>query len=237
MEENNFKQILEKLTNSIGIDDIDYQSFYQYMNLLLEWNKKINLTAITEEKEIIIKHFIDSAIINSYIPDNSKLIDVGTGAGFPGIPLKIIRKDIYVTLLDSLNKRINFLNNVIKTLELKGIQPIHGRAEEIAKIEEYREKYDVTTARAVAQLNVLVEYLLPFTKIGGLCICMKGPNILQEIEDSKNAINLLGGRIEKIEELILPGTNLKRNIILIRKEKNTPYKYPRNAGIIKKKLL
>ena len=175
--------------------------------------------------------------INKYLEENINIIDVGTGAGFPGIPIKISKQNLNVTLLDSLNKRINFLNTVVDELKLENINCIHGRAEEFARMKQKRESYDVATSRAVANLNVLAEYLLPFVKIGGKCICMKGPNIEEEIENSKNAIKILGGKIEKVEEFSLPKTDIKRTIILIRKEKITPALYPRKAGIPSKSPL
>ena len=214
----------------IIINEDKVKKFYLYMQILIEWNEKINLTAITEPKEVIIKHFIDSLSVSNKIKDNSKIIDVGTGAGFPGIPLKIYNDTLNVTLLDSLNKRINFLNTVVDELKLENINCIHGRAEEFARMKQKRESYDIATSRAVANLNVLVEYLLPFVKIGGSCICMKGPNIEDEIENSKNAIKILGGKIEKVEEFNLPNADIRRTIILIRKEKATSKVYPRKAG-------
>ena len=202
------------------------QKFYEYMKLLIEWNMKINLTAITEPKDIIEKHFIDSLTILPYIEDKQKIIDVGTGAGFPGIPINIVESNIKITLVDSLNKRINFLNEVINKLNLENIEAIHSRAEDYAL--KHREQYDVAVSRAVANMSTLVEYLIPYIKIGGLAICMKGPNINEELEKSKKAIDVLGGKIEKIENFML-GDN-ERNIVIIRKIKNTPKEYPRKAG-------
>lgn len=215
---------------NIDLTNVQVEKFYTYMNLLLEWNENINLTAITEPEEIIKKHFIDSLTIKKYIDNNSSIIDVGTGAGFPGIPLKIVSNNNKIVLLDALNKRLNFLNEVIEQGNLKNIETIHFRAEEAGKNKEYREKFDIATSRAVAPLNILVEYLLPFVKIGGKCICMKGSNIEGELETSKNAINILGGRIENIEEFTLPRTDIARNIIVITKINTTPAKYPRKAG-------
>ena len=166
---------LKDLAKKINIDLSDemINQFFVYKKLLLDWNEKINLTAITEETEVLIKHFIDSLTIEKYIPQNARIIDVGTGAGFPGIPLKIVRPDIEVVLLDSLNKRINFLNEVIKECRLKNITTIHGRAEEIANKPEYREKFDISTARAVANISTLSELCTPFLKVGGIFVCMK----------------------------------------------------------------
>ena len=205
------------------------EKYYNYMNLLLEWNEKINLTSIIDPKEIILKHFVDSLTIAKYIKDDEKLIDVGTGAGFPGIPLSIVKENTDIVLLDSLNKRINFLEEVKENLKLENITTIHGRAEEFGKNKKERETYDIATSRAVAPLNILLEYLLPLVKVGGRAICMKGSNI-EEVENAKNALEILGGKIEKIEEITLPNSDIKRNIIIVKKVKNTPSKYPRKPG-------
>ena len=233
MEIKEFKNIINNYSKKINIllNEEQIEKFYKYMNLLIEWNKKINLTAIIEPKEIILKHFIDSLTINKYIKDNSKIADVGTGAGFPGIPLKIIRPDIQLVLVDSLNKRINFLNEVIEQLNLKNIETIHIRIEEFGQNTKYREKFDYSTARAVANLSTLSEYLLPIVKVGGQVICMKGSNIQDEINQSKKALSILGGTLNNIEEFKLAETENTRNIILIDKIKNTPNKYPRKAGL------
>lgn len=220
-----------KLIN-IELEDIKIEKFYNYMNLLLEWNEKINLTAITEPNEVILKHFIDSATIIKYIENNMSIVDVGTGAGFPGIPLNIIKNNAKYTLVDSLNKRINFLNEVIEKLGLQNINTVHSRIEDFAK--NNKEKFDVATSRAVASLNVLLEYLLPLVKVGGICICMKGSNAKEEIENASKALEILGGKIEKIEEIILPNSDIVRNIIIVRKIKSTPNKYPRKAGMATK---
>ena len=213
------------------------QKFYKYMNMLIEWNEKINLTAIIEPKEIILKHFMDSLTILKYVNDNEKMLDVGTGAGFPGIPIKIMNENIEITLLDSLNKRINFLNEVINKLELKNISAIHSRIEDYGKNNKYREKYDIVTSRAVANLATLSEYMLPMLKIKGKSICMKGSDIKEEVKNSKRAIDILGGEIVNIEELVLPKSDNRRNLIIIEKKKNTPLKYPRKAGIPSKEPL
>lgn len=231
MEENMSEELLD-LAKKIGIN-LNHkmlEQFSMYKSLLKEWNEKINLTAITDDQEIILKHFIDSLTIEKYLKNKSKMIDVGTGAGFPGIPLKIVREDINITLLDSLNKRLIFLEDVTQSLGLENVQIIHGRAEDLGNHREFREKYDIAVARAVANLAVLAEYCLPFVKEGGIFICMKGNNI-EEIEDAKNAIEKLGGKIDKIDRIYLPDTNIERNIIVIYKEKSTPKGFPRKAGI------
>lgn len=232
MEFEIFSEELEIKAKQIEIELTKEQieKYYNYMNLLLEWNEKINLTAIIEPREIILKHFVDSLTIAKYIKENEKLIDVGTGAGFPGIPLSIVKENTDIVLLDSLNKRINFLEEVKENLKLENITTIHGRAEEFGKNKNEREKYDIATSRAVASLNILLEYLLPLVKVGGRAICMKGSNI-EEIENAKNALEILGGKIEKIEEITLPNSDIKRNIIIVKKVKNTPSKYPRKPGI------
>lgn len=203
------------------------EQFYKYMNLLIEWNEKMNLTAITEPNEVIEKHFIDCLTIMPYLKENSRVIDIGTGAGFPGIPVKIANSSLEITLLDSLNKRINFLNEVISNLGLNNIQAIHSRAEEYVR--EKRETYDIAVSRAVAELPTLLEYLLPYVKVGGKCICMKGPKASEEIEKSKKALEILGGKIEKVENINI-NNEMERNIIIISKIKPTPIKFPRKAG-------
>lgn len=216
---------------------LQQKQFEKYKDLLLEWNEKINLTAITEEDDIILKHFIDSMTILKYIDENSSIVDVGTGAGFPGIPVKIANSSIDVTLVDSLNKRLIFLEEVIKNLNLEKIKTVHSRAEEFGQNKIYREKFDIATSRAVANLSVLVEYLLPLVKVGGKCICMKGSDIEEELKNSKEAIKTLGGQIEQVEEFTLPDSDIKRNIIVIKKIKQTPNKYPRKPGVPSKNPL
>ena len=225
-----FNQIFEKecKKNNIKILEEKNEQFFQYMNLILEWNEKVNLTAIKDEKEFIVKHFIDSLTIDSLITDSKKLLDIGTGAGFPGIPLKINNPDINVTLIDSVNKKIMVLNDVIEKLGLEKTEALHVRAEELARENDYREKFDIVTTRAVSNLSTISEYMLPFVKIGGETICMKGPNIEQELKEAKNAIQLLGGQIEKIEKFNID--DFERNIIIIKKVKNTNKKYPRGQG-------
>lgn len=234
-----FELNLKKLAKEINIDvnDIQVDMFYNYMNILLEWNEKINLTTITEQNDVILKHFIDSMTVLEYLKDSKSIIDVGTGAGFPGIPLAIMCSDKNITLMDSLNKRIKFLDDVKEKNNINNILTIHSRAEDLGRNNKYREKFDVAISRAVANLTTLVEYLLPFVKVGGKCICMKGQDIETEVRKSEIAIELLGGKIEKINEFCLPGTDMKRNIIVIRKIKETNNKYPRKAGIPSKEPL
>ncbi len=233
MDKEKFKNIMcEYLVElNIELSDTQLEQFYNYMELLLEWNKVINLTAITDPEEIIKKHFIDSLTIIKRLKETSSIIDVGSGAGFPGIPIKIFFPRTNVILLDSLNKRIKFLNEVIEKLNLKGIKAVHGRAEDFGRNKEYREKFDVATARAVAPLQVLIEYLMPFVKVGGSCLCMKGSNSEEEIKNSENAINMLGGNLIKTEEFIIPKTDIKRRVVEIKKIKETEKKYPRKAGV------
>lgn len=231
MEEKEFKKELTKSAMQFGVSLSEKQQcqFYQYMRLLLEWNEKMNLTAITEPKEVLTKHFIDSLSIVPYIKEKENILDIGTGAGFPGIPLKIVLPQNSFTLLDSLNKRICFLQEIIEQLKLEKIEVIHGRAEEFCK-EERREKYNLVVSRAVAKLNVLLEYMLPFTKVGGRCICMKASEITEELEEAKKAIEILGGTIEKVEEITLENMDIKRKIVIIKKIRQTPKRYPRKAG-------
>lgn len=232
MDIKEFEQIMTENLKQLNIElsDVQIEQFYNYMNILIEWNKVMNLTGITEPKEVIIKHFIDSLTVLNKIDKQSKIIDVGTGAGFPGIPIKIAFPKTEVVLLDSLNKRINFLNEVIEKLQLKNIKTIHGRAEDYGKDKMYREKYDIAIARAVAPLNILLEYLMPFVKVNGKCICMKGSNSEEEIKNSNNAVKILGGKILSKEEFFIPNTDIKRSIIEVRKIKNTSNTYPRKAG-------
>ena len=233
MEKQEFvNKLYEKaLKIDIKISEKELEKFYQYMKLLIEWNEKMNLTAIIVPNDVILKHFIDSITINKYIDEQSKVMDIGTGAGFPGIPLKILNEDVKMTLVDSLNKRVQFLKEVGKQLELTNIEYIHSRAEELAGSSLHRQQYDIVTSRAVARLTTLLEYMLPFVKIGGRCICMKGPNIIEELEEARKAIQLLGGEIETTENMLLPDSNQERNIIIIKKVVDTPAKYPRKAGI------
>ena len=233
MKKQEFKEILQKRANKIGIqlNEKQLEAFFEYKEFILKWNEKINLTAIKEDEDFINKHFIDSLTVCKYINNkNSKIIDIGTGAGFPGIPIKIY-KDSNVVLYDSLNKRLKVLDALIEKLKLQNIQTLHGRAEETFRNNQYIEFFDIATSRAVANLNVLAEFMLPAVKIGGICICMKAGKANEEINEAQKAIEVLGGKIEKIEECILPDTVIERNIVIIRKVKKTPNLYPRRPGL------
>lgn len=237
------------MTNSVFINSLKelglvlsndaLQKYEIYKDMLVEWNKKFNITTITEEDEIYIKHFCDSlSLVNTKLFDDKKrVIDIGTGGGFPGLVLKIYNEELDMTLMDSLNKRIVFLNEVIKELKLSNVKAIHARAEELGVSNEHREKYDIAVSRAVASLNTLSEYCLPFVKVGGYFIAMKGPDVKEEVEESKNAIKLLGGELERIEDIKLPFLDITHTLIIIKKVKQTPNKYPRQQGKPKKNPL
>ncbi|HEY8499624.1 MAG TPA: 16S rRNA (guanine(527)-N(7))-methyltransferase RsmG [Clostridia bacterium] len=225
--------LLKSCSKSLGIILSDEQTdlFSRYLFELMEWNKKFNLTAIKEEKEIVLKHFIDSISAVPFFPkDASCMIDVGSGAGLPGIPIKIVLKDLAVTLLDSLEKRVNFLNHIIRYHSYENTTAIHNRAEELAHAGKHREAYDIGISRAVAPLSVLCEYVIPFVKIGGYFIAMKGSDIQDELKASEKAVNVLGGSIEDVNNFLLPGTEIKRHLILIKKIRQTPTMYPRKSG-------
>lgn len=235
------KQILDKKLRdlSIELNDDQKEQFIHFYKLLVEWNKVMNLTAITEPDEVVEKHFIDSLSIIKAVEmkDIHTLIDIGTGAGFPGIPLKIAFPNIEITLLDSLNKRVKFLNTVIDELKLEKISALHGRAEDFAKKDDYREKYDICVSRAVANLSTLSEYCLPYVKIGGMFVPYKSGEIDEELNNSKKAVQILGGNIADVVKFQLPGTDIGRSFIRINKTKNTPKKYPRKAGLPSKEPL
>ena len=216
----------------INFDDKVIDNFIKYNDLLITWNEKINLTAITEPFEVVTKHFIDSSVGEGLIKEEARVIDVGAGAGFPSLPLKIVRSDLEVLMLDSLNKRVNFLNEVINELSLSGISAVHGRAEEYAKKE--RESFDVCVSRAVARLSVLCEYCLPYVKVGGVFLAYKGPQAEEEIVEAKRAIDILGGKVVDKKEYNLPDSDITHTIIVIKKVRQTPIKYPRNSGKIAK---
>lgn len=221
---------------NIELTEEQINRFNIYCNMLIEWNSKMNLTAIKEPTEIAVKHFVDSCSVLNYvkIKKNAKVIDIGTGAGFPGIPLKILREDLDITLLDSLNKRLVFLNEVAKELNLE-LNTIHSRAEDLGRQENHREQYDIAISRAVAPLNVLSEYSIPFVRKGGRFISMKGPNVQSEIDEAKKGIRILGGKCNNVVQFSI-GDN-SRSIVIVDKLNPTPYTYPRHGSKISKKPL
>ncbi len=222
----------DALSFGITLTDKQLSQFYTYYELLIEWNEKINLTAITDFEEVIKKHFLDSLSIGRILKQDSSvsILDIGTGAGFPGIPIKIAFPDTSITLMDSLNKRVNFLNEVINALDLKKIEAVHGRAEVFAKKGMLRETFDICVSRAVANLSSLSEFCLPYVKVGGSFISYKSEKAMEEIESSKNAVSILGGGNISYDTFILEGTDFNRTLIRIEKIKETPSKYPRKAG-------
>lgn len=229
------ENIIKKRMNDIHIklDNRQLEQFQRFYEMLIEWNKVMNLTGITEFEEVVTKHFVDSlSIVNIYDLNRvRRVIDVGTGAGFPGIPLKIAFPHLEVVLLDSLNKRIRFLNNVIDELKIKDIYTLHGRAEDFARKSEYREKFDLCVSRAVSNLSTLAEYCIPYVEGNGIFISYKSGNIEEEIEESERAVQVLGGKIEEVLKFQLPGTDISRAFVRIRKVKATGGKYPRKSGI------
>ena len=240
---------MNKLVNicnkiNIEISDDQINCFEKYYELLIEKNKVMNLTAITDKEDVIVKHFIDSIALIPYLLDKGintnnelKIIDIGTGAGFPGLPLKIMMPDVKFTLLDSLNKRVSFLNEVIDELKLKDIKALHGRAEDFAKQKEYRENFDLCVSRAVANLSTLSEYCLPYVKTGGQFVPYKSGKIDEELSQAKKAVSVLGGKITDVVKFQLGDTDMERSFVVIEKEKNTPKKYPRKAGLPSKEPL
>lgn len=224
-----FKYGLKEL--NIHLDDTQIGQFIDYYKMLVEKNKVMNLTTITEFSDVIIKHFLDSlSIVKIYRPLNDKILDIGTGAGLPGIPIKIAFPETSIVLMDSLNKRIGFLEEVIEKLNLKKISTIHGRAEDYGKNISYRESFDICTSRAVANLSTLSEYCIPFVNINGSFISYKSGNIRDETNEARRAIEILGGNLVRTKEFDLPLTNMSRSLIQIKKVKKTPDKYPRTAG-------
>ena len=234
-------QIFENKLSALGITltDVQKEQFDKFYELLVEWNKVMNLTGITEYEKKKEKHFVDSVSIVKAIDINKveTVIDIGTGAGFPGIPLKIAFPHLKIVLLDSLNKRINFLNTVIDELGLKDISTIHGRAEDVAKKPEYREQFDLCVSRAVANLSTLSEYCIPYINKGGQFVPYKSGEIDQEVEQAKKAVHILGGKLEDVVKFQLPGTEIGRSFVKIKKVQNTAKKYPRKAGLPSKEPL
>lgn len=234
-------RLLKEGTEQMGllINEEQTDRMMRYMGMLVEWNAKFNLTSITDKQDIVTKHFLDSltCAATGYVHNRHRAIDVGTGAGFPGIPLKIVYPGMEITLLDSLNKRIEFLKYVAVRLGLEGSEPLHGRAEDMARSPVHREKYDVCFSRAVAHLSVVGEYCLPFVKVGGVFLAMKGPGYLEEIKEADKAVHILGGEIADTREFRLPFTDINHYIIIIRKQRATGSEYPRKAGRPTKKPL
>ena len=224
--EDKLKEIF--LKNGFVLSDEKVEKFKTFYELLLEWNQRFNLTTITSEEDVIIKHFLDSIIASDLLKDNSIIVDIGAGAGFPSIPLKIMNPSLKITLVDSVNKKVTFLNEIIEKLKLLNIEALHFRIEDLAKKQNYRENFDYVVARAVASLNTLCEYSLPFLKIGGTCVFYKAENIDEEIKNSKNAIKVLGGELKEIKRYEFE--NLLRSVILIKKVHLTPSKYPRDKN-------
>lgn len=228
------REVLINGMKELGIDATQeaIEKLMAFKEIMLEWNEKVNLTAITEEREVYIKHFLDSAtcLSTGYIKEGMAVIDVGTGAGFPGVPLKILMNNLKMTLLDSLNKRVSYLKEVEKKLNLRDTDIVHARAEEAGSSPVHREVYDIVLSRAVASMSVLCEYCIPFAKVGGFFLCQKGPDIKDEMEEAGKSIEILGGVVREVKEYQLPFSDIKHNIIVIEKIAATPTKYPRKPG-------
>lgn len=232
-----FEKGLEQL--GISLEEHQIRQFLEYYEILVEWNKVMNLTGITEYEEVIAKHFLDSLALVKVcdLSGHKQVIDIGTGAGFPGIPLKIAFPELEIVLLDSLNKRIKFLNEVIEKLGLKNIRTIHGRAEDFARRKEYRENFDLCVSRAVANMSTLSEYCLPYVACGGKFIPYKSGKIDEEVTKAQKAVKILGGKISETVKFQLVDTDMERSFVVVEKEKNTPKKYPRKAGMPAKEPL
>lgn len=225
-----FKEYFSKEAkkNNIEFKEDKLELLYKYMEGILEWNEKINVTSITDEKMFIVKHFLDSLTVMPFIKEKKSLIDIGTGAGFPGIPLNIMCEGKKITLIDSINKKLNIIRDLSEKLNLINLEIIHTRAEDLAIKKEYREKYDIATTRAVSNISTILEYMLPFLNKGGIAICMKGPNYKDELENSKKAIEVLGGNLKEIKTIKI--NEDERNLIIIEKVKETPKNFPRGKG-------
>ncbi len=230
MNLNEFKEyfIEEAEKNKIEFKEEKLDDLYKYMQGVLEWNEKINVTSITDEKMFIVKHFLDSLTVSSIIKEKNSIIDIGTGAGFPGVPLKIMNEDKRITVIDSINKKLNIIRDLTEKLNLTNLEIIHTRAEDLANKKEYREQYDIAITRAVSNFSTILEYMLPFVKVGGLAICMKGPNYKEELSEGKKAIEVLGGKLKEIKTIKIDEE--ERNLIIIEKKEETPKKFPRGQG-------
>lgn len=228
------REILESGAQAMGIalSEVQLGAFDAYTALLLEWNQKFNLTRITEPEEIAVKHYLDSLALLKFVqvPQGSKLIDVGTGAGFPGIPLKIAVPGLKLTLVDSVKKRLGFLEEVVKQLGLENVKILHGRAEDLGQVRAFRWEYDFSVSRAVARLNVLAELCMPFCRTGGKFIAYKGPDVDEEVAEALKAIRILGGKLESVQKFTLPHSDSQRSLVIVGKTEQTPRAYPRKAG-------
>lgn len=237
----NPKSLLLESAQALGIalSEAQTDQFMQYLSLLLEWNEKMNLTAITDPVEVVQKHFIDciSVLPHLDLQGGETMIDVGTGAGFPGVPLKIANPALQVTLLDALQKRLTFLDTLTQSLDLSDVTLVHSRAEDGGQNPDLREQFDLCVSRAVANLAVLLEYCLPFVKVGGKLAALKGPDAIQEIEQAQNALQILGGKVTAVIPITIPHTDLQHQLVLVEKIAPTPQRYPRKAGKISKKPL
>lgn len=231
------KQLLKDgaLKLNIELNDKQADMFMTYMDMLIQTNKSLNLTAITQPEEIVTKHYLDSLTACRFIPEGASVIDVGCGAGFPGLPVKIARDDISLTLLDSLNKRLGFIESVLKKADIGGVNCVHSRAEDGGRDKSHREKYDVALSRAVANMAVLCEYCLPYVKVGGLFLALKGPAAPEELKEAERAIKTLGGELLEVSEAAVPFTDLLHKIVVIKKVRPCPKEYPRKAGTPSKK--
>ena len=223
-----FIKELSILNNDINLSDDVLKNFYDYMNGIISWNDKINVTAIVDPDEFIVKHFIDSITINEIVENKGKLLDIGTGAGFPGIPIKLLNDKLSVTLIDAVNKKLNVIRDVSKDMNIDNLEIIHSRAEDLARDKNYREQYDYVTTRAVSNLSTILEYMIPFLKVNGIAICMKGPNYKEEIEEAKNTFKVLGIKLKEVKKYVFEGQ--ERNVLIIEKLKKTDEKFPRGGG-------
>lgn len=223
-----FIKELSILNNDINLSDDVLKNFYDYMNGIISWNDKINVTAIVDPDEFIVKHFIDSITINEIVENKGKLLDIGTGAGFPGVPIKLLNDKLSVTLIDAVNKKLNVIRDVSKDMNINNLEIIHSRAEDLARDKNYREQYDYVTTRAVSNLSTILEYMIPFLKVNGIAICMKGPNYKEEIEEAKNTFKVLGIKLKEVKKYVFEGQ--ERNVLIIEKLKKTDKKFPRGGG-------